>query len=367
MKADNITTNEGSQGNTLVIIILIMALFIRFVYVYKTKEKIPDATVVKITSRVKSEPVVYETAQYLKLVGYKVYLPLYPAITYGDSVVIQGTTKENKIINPKLLDLQKNTNFAYVFREKIINFYSKTLPQPHASLLAGVTLGSKGHIPSEFFEKLKSSGTIHVVVASGMNVTLVGGFLMGLLILFFKRSTAIYLSLIGIWFYALLAGFDPPIIRAAIMGSIAFSAVILGKANFALRALLVSAYLMLFINPAWIGDLGFILSFVATLSLILFTTKTDRLVTFLPRFLRSDVSSTLAAQIGVAPILFATFGRFNPLSIVANALILWTIPIITVLGMVAGLISMVSEPLAGIFLYLTYPLTSWFIFIVNFF
>jgi len=206
-----------------------------------------------------------------------------------------------------------------------------------------------------------------VVVASGMNVTLVASFLMAVLVLFLPRRQAVPAALLGIWAYSLLSGFDAPIVRAAIMGSIAFSAQALGKLSSAARALALSALTMLIIWPQWLTDLGFILSFVATASLILFERRVARLVRFVPGIFREGFSTSLAAQIGVAPILFATFGQFNLLSPVINALILWTVPAITIVGGIGGMIGLTVPFLGKLILLLTYPLTSWFIWIVNLF
>ncbi|MEK7112411.1 MAG: ComEC/Rec2 family competence protein, partial [Patescibacteria group bacterium] len=83
--------------------------------------------------------------------------------------------------------------------------------------------------------------------------------------------------------------------------------------------------------------------------------------------LREGLASSLAAQIGVSPILFVTFGQFNLLSPVANALVLWTVPLIMAISGVAGLLSLIIPGLARLVLYLAYPLTSWFIFINSLF
>ena len=233
--------------------------------------------------------------------------------------------------------------------------------------MAGVTLGSKSSLPTHFWESLKLSGTAHVVVASGMNVTLVASFLMGILVLFLPRQRAVPVALLGIWTYSLISGFDAPIVRAAIMGSLVFSAQALGKLSSAARALILSALAMLIIWPHWLTDLGFILSFVATASLMLFERKVAHLVRFVPGIFREGFSTSLAAQIGVAPILFVTFGQFNLLSPIINALVLWTIPPITIIGGIGGIIGLMMPFFGKLILLLSYPLTSWFIWIVELF
>jgi competence protein ComEC len=230
-----------------------------------------------------------------------------------------------------------------------------------------VTIGSKSLIPKRLWEELKTSGTAHVVVASGMNVTLVAKFLISSLVIFLSRRKALFLAVGGVWMYALVAGFEAPIIRAAVMGTIAFSAQELGRMASAWRALMFTVLAMLFIKPEWITDIGFILSASATASLIVFEKKVRNFVRVLPQIVREDFSTSFAAQIGVAPVLFITFGQVNLLSPFINAAVLWTIVPITILGIIGGVTGLIFVPLGRLILFLTYPLTSWFIFIIGLF
>ncbi|MEJ2347819.1 MAG: ComEC/Rec2 family competence protein [Patescibacteria group bacterium] len=341
---------------------IITLIIYRFVV---TRPNFSDGDKVRITTRVSSEPIKYETSQGLTVAGLKTYLPKFPEINYGDNVVVEGVVDDGKLEDPKLIDLKNNTGALYKIRNKIIEIYRKSLPEPHSSLIAGVTLGSKATLPQVFWEALKKTGTAHVVVASGMNITLVASFLIGALVLLFSRRKAVILALIGVWIYSFLSGFDAPIIRAAIMGSIAFIAQGLGRLYVATRALFLSAALMLIIKPDWLTDLGFILSFVSTTSLMLFERKITNLIRFVPGIFREGLSTSLAAQIGVAPILFVTFGQFNPLSPIINALVLWVVAPMTIIGGIAGIIGLMSFTLGKIILLLCFPLTTWFIWIIK--
>jgi competence protein ComEC len=343
-------------------IFLILLIFIRIV---TTRPNFSDGDKIRITTKVSSEPIKYDTSQRLILVGLVTYLPNYPEINYGDKVVVEGIVEDEKLNNPKLISLESATGILYKTRNNIIKVYQKSLPEPHASLLAGLTLGSKAGLPAGFWESLKKTGTAHVVVASGMNVTLVAGFLMGILVILLPRRKAIPLALAGIWIYSLLSGFDAPIVRAAIMGSVTFAAQALGRLQAASRALFLSAALMLIAKPGWITDLGFILSFVATASLMLFERKIANLIRFVPGIFREGLSTSLAAQIGVAPILYATFGQFNLLSPIINALVLWTIAPITIIGGIGGIIGLVSVTVGKVIIFLSYPLTAWFVYVVE--
>ncbi|OGM54527.1 hypothetical protein A3F62_03250 [Candidatus Woesebacteria bacterium RIFCSPHIGHO2_12_FULL_44_11] len=251
-------------------------------------------------------------------------------------------------------------------KERILDFYRMTLPSPHADLIAGMVLGAKSSLSKAFWEALKTTGTAHVVVASGMNVTLVAGFLLNFLISIVSRKIAVILTIVGIWIYVVLVGFEAPIIRAAIIGTVAFSAQGLGKMYSAWRALILSALVMLVYQPAWITDLSFILSFVATASLMLFEVKIRRLIYFVPGLFREGLSTSLSAQIGVAPILYIAFGQFNIFSPLINAAVLWTVAPITIIGFISGFVGLVVPFVGKLVLYLAYPLTSWFIWVVGF-
>ena len=180
----------------LVLLVLLRQISNRPVY--------SDGDRIRVTTRVTNEPIKYEYSQRLILSGLKVYLPRFPEISYGDKVVVEGTVLSRELKNPVLVFQDEGTGLLVNFRKKIIDFYQKSLPEPHASLVAGVTLGSKQSIPADFWEALKTTGTAHVVVASGMNVTLVAGFLINFLIIFMSRRKAVPLALIGIWIYALI-------------------------------------------------------------------------------------------------------------------------------------------------------------------
>ena len=125
---------------------------------------------------------------------------------------------------------------------------------------------------------------------------------------------------------------------------------------------------MLLFNPLWVNDLGFILSFAATYSILLFDKPVKALLTKLQvtNLLKEDLSTSLSAQVGVAPIIYFTFGQFNLFSPLINAAVLWTIAPITIIGMIAGMISIVCMPLGRLILFLVYPLTFWFVEVVNF-
>lgn len=336
--------------------VVVFLIFLRF---YFNQPAFKDGDLIRITSKIYSEPIVFERQQYLKIQGLKVYLPKYPEITYGDRIILEGTVQGGKLVDGKLIKILEERSWIYDLRQKVITFYKSTLPEPYSSLVSGIVLGSK-QMPQDFWDKLKSTGTAHVVVASGTNVTMVATFLISSLTFYFKRRTAVFISIAGIAFYVFLSGFDAPIVRAAIMGSIVFLGQERGRVVNTWLILVYSALLMIFIKPDWITDLGFILSFVATMSLIIFQKRINDMLMFIPNFLREGLSTSLAAQIGVTPIIFVTFGQFNILSPIINALVLWTTPYIMIAGALAGVLGLFVPLVGRLISFVIFPILWYF-------
>ncbi|OIP97676.1 hypothetical protein COT69_00280 [candidate division WWE3 bacterium CG09_land_8_20_14_0_10_39_24] len=215
-------------------------------------------------------------------------------------------------------------------RNRINELYAKNLPSPYAELLAGMTLGIK-NLPQNFSEALIKTGVIHVVVVSGFNVSLVISALFPLL-LFFGRRVSLAISFLGVLSFVCLVGFEPPVIRAGIMGLIMLYGKYRGREKNVLAILFLAGAVMVFINPLIVYDLSFILSFLATFGLIAFS---PILKTYLPfKFygLEEDFIATLCAQILVWPIISYSFGRVSLISPLVNVLILWVVPLVTVMG-----------------------------------
>lgn len=345
-------------------IFLISLIFFRY---FTTRPVYQNNDLIRLTGTVYSDPIVYENARYLKLASLKIYVPLYPEISYGSRVVLEGEVVDGKIKKGKIISVEENVGTMANFRKKIISFYQSSLPEPYAGLLAGITLGSKGALTSDFWEKVKYVGVAHVVVASGTNVTFVVMFLISTLTLVLPRRKAIPFVILGIILYLFISGFDAPLIRSAVMAGVAFLGVESGRLINTWRNLVVTALLMLIYNPGWLIDVGFLLSFVSAASIMLFEKRVRSKLLMLPKILREGMSTSFAAQIGVAPILFVTFGQFNIWSPIINALVLWTIPMIMIFGAVGGVVGLVVPVLGKIVLYLSYPLLWWFVKIVTIF
>ena len=344
--------------------LLILLIFVRY---FTTRPVYKDGDHIRITATVLSDPINYSTSQYLKIAGLKVYLPLLPEISYGDKVIVEGTVNDDKLENPKVTKVGDEVSLLSGFRNSIIYFYQRVLPEPMSGLLAGIVIGSKGALSSDFYNQTKLVGVAHVVVASGTNVTFVVSFLMGVLTLVFPRRKAIVFAIVGIVLYLFVSGFDAPLVRAAIMTSVLFLSQEIGRVISTWRVLLITAGIMLVYNPTWILDIGFILSFVSTMSIMIFEKRIRAWLGRIPEVFKESLSTSLAAQIGVGPILFVTFGQFNIWSPLVNALVLWVVPYLMILGTIGGVMGLIIPFLGKIILWLSYPMLWWFVKIVAIF
>ena len=348
----------------LIWFLLIALIIVRY---FLSRPVYKDGDTIRLTATVSSDPVNYGNYQTFSAAGIKIYLPSYPEIFYGDKIILEGKVLGKILYNPKIILHDNFQGFGSRFRKKITDFYAKVLPQPISGLFCGVVLGSRGGLSKEFWERTKNTGVAHVVVASGTNVTFVIAFVFGTLNYFLSRRKSIPIVILSILLYLFLSGFQAPLIRASIMAFLAFLAETTGRLSNAFRVLIFTALVMLFINTDWIGDLGFLLSFVSTASIMVFEKYIRGRLGRLPKVIKESLSTSLAAQIGVAPVLLVSFGRFNILSPVINALILWTVPYIMILGSLGGVLGLAFPALGKLVLYISYPLGWWFAKIVELF
>src|SRR3989344_4427309 len=249
-------------------------------------------------------------------------------------------------------------------REAIANVIKISLPEPQASLLLGILIGIKSSFPPSFYEALRVTGTLHIVVVSGYNISVLINTL-GRLLIFLPLKIRFGVTLIFLLFFVLLVGPEPPVVRAAIMGAIGLLGTILGRQKDAFRILVLSGAAMVVFNPAWITELSFQLSFLATLGLILIFPILDRITPDKGGFLRDDFLTTLSAQITVWPLIAFSFVQASLLSPLANVLVLWTIPIITYLGLVATTLALIINNFTELIMIPLDFFLSYFIWIVT--
>lgn len=365
------------------VLILSAFLALRLGIFYSSKIPYREGEQISFISHVLSEPKVYKSYQSFSVEtpdGDRIFIKaeIEPEYHFQDRINISSNLKLRLLNNktriltmdyPKISPVKSNNlqgaGLAVVnsIRQKIISTFQTTLSKDSSGLMLGIVFGIKQNLSKDFLNNLKETGVMHVIAASGMNVTIVAGLLFYFFSLVLKRQIAIFVSIFGILFYAMLAGFEASIVRASIMGIIAFSSQILGKQQYGFYALLLTGFLMLFLWPKYLIDIGFQLSFAATAGIlfipILFKKRQN--------LLSEDFLTTFSAQASTMPIVLSNFGTYSVWSIVVNVLVLWTVPFLMILGGIAAIISFIFEPLARLFLYICLPFLVYFEKTVGFF
>ena len=257
--------------------------------------------------------------------------------------------------NPRTLMFQ--------IREEIGKRIEQLFPSPQSGLMIGLLLGGDDKLPKNWQEKFSTTAMTHIVAVSGYNVTIIAEYLMFLAILIgFWRKQAFYLAIIGIFIFIALIGFPPSGVRAAVMGGLILWAAKNGRLANSQNAIIFAGALMLFFNPMLLRwDIGFQLSFLATLGIVYLSPIWEGF--FQKRSFASTfweiLFLTLSAQIFVLPVILQNFGNLSLVSPLANLLILPVIPITMLLGFLSLAFSFVFWPLGKIFSWLAYLPLRW--------
>lgn len=226
-------------------------------------------------------------------------------------------------------------------RERLTQVVEEILPYPQSTILSGILLGSRGKMPYWLSQDLKTTSTIHIVVVSGQNLSLLAGFIMSLAKFLGRRKT-ITISLITITFYSILTGLEVPVLRAALMAGLSYSGQLWGKERTGWWILLVTAGAMLLYNPNWLLSISFQLSFLATLGVVVVAPILVESLKKIPDILKQDFATTLAAQALVLPIIAYNFNQLSVVGVLVNVLVLWTIPLVMVSGFISLILGLIS-------------------------
>jgi competence protein ComEC len=264
---------------------------------------------------------------------------------------------------------------VYALKGRLQATIAHLFPEPSASLLTGILLGIETGIPASLMEDFNKTSTTHIIAISGFNVAVLAGAI-GLLT---RRFLGIYrsalVSIVAIIVYTILVGADAAVVRAAIMGGLSLLAIIAGRRAYALASLALAAFLMTLWNPLLLWDIGFQLSFAATLGLVLLVPPLEaRLEGLLSRLLSKERAKgmvrllseplivTLAAQLAVWPLTIYYFHRFSLISPLSNFLIIPAQPGVMMIGGMATLAGFfhpyLGQPIAWVaWLFLAYTIT----------
>ncbi len=268
----------------------------------------------------------------------------------------------------------------YALKERSLANIYRIFPDPESSLLAGILLGVDTGLTEELQQAFKNTGTAHIIAISGFNISIVAGLFFLLFSGIFGQRRGTVFAILGIIFYTVLVGGSAAVVRAAIMGILSLFARQVGRRQMALNTLLAVAMLMCLWNPLYVWDVGFQLSFFATLGIILYAEPFSNFASnLLTRYFSLSTAEkiikpfsdfvllTFAAQLTTIPIMAYHFQRISLVSFIANPFILPAQPAVMILGGIAVFLSLLWIPLGQLAAWVALPFVAYTIRVVELF
>ncbi|MEO5591321.1 MAG: ComEC/Rec2 family competence protein [Chitinophagaceae bacterium] len=260
------------------------------------------------------------------------------------------------------------TGFLFTAREKVLHIITTYIPgEKEAGLAEALLVGYKDDLDKTLVQSYSNTGVVHVIAISGMHLGLIYWLLTIVLAPLKKRKhsnrAVPVLIITGLWLFALLAGGGPSILRSAVM----FTCIVIGESierkTFIYNSLAASAFILLCINPFWLWDAGFQLSYTAVLSIVIFMKPIYDRLYFKNKMIDTVwklMAVTIAAQVLTTPVSMYHFHQFPVYFLVTNLLAVPLSSLIVLLEIVLCAISFIPvlvKP-AGIILH-------WLIYVMN--
>src|SRR6476469_6479840 len=233
-------------------------------------------------------------------------------------------------------------------RQRIVRSQLSQLNVPEGPLIGAIALGKQAvDLPYNIRDYFVQAGLAHAIAASGTQVSMVLALVLALTRRFSKQLQFCF-GVGALFLLVALTGFEPSVCRAALMGFGTLFALVLNRQVKPLGLLLIAATILLLVNPLWIWDLGFQLSFLATLGLIVTTPPLMAKLDWMPPAIASIVVVPIAASIWVLPLLLYVFSVVSPYSILVNIIAAPLLWILSIGGMVSALAGLIFPPAGSV-------------------
>lgn len=257
----------------------------------------------------------FDYARYLKEHGYR-------ACTY----IYKDKWQAAELDIRKLSAFDRTVLLAKRFRHVLLKrLQAMGMEGKDYAVVAALTLGEKSFLTKDIKDDYSISGASHVLALSGLHLGIVYALLNFLMLGWRKQWAAQLLSITLVWAYVVLVGFSPSVVRSAVMLTI-FALVTLANENtLSLNTLALTAVIMLITNPLTLYDIGFQMSFLAVLGILVFLPFFRKLISrkilYSHRVLTgiwNMIAVSLSAQILIFPIVIYYFGRFSCYFLLSN-------------------------------------------------
>ena len=251
------------------------------------------------------------------------------------TLILPGDWRKARVSLRPLSYLDRTILVAKQFRESTLRQYlSLGLNDEEMAVAVAMALGDRSRITNDLRDIYSISGASHVLALSGLHLSII--YILLSLFVGWRRLGLMREVLIigGIWAYALFTGLSPSVVRASVMITIFSLAGLIHRKRMSLNALALTVIIMLIVNPLSLYDVGFEMSVMAVLAILVCYQPVYGLVSqeFLlshrvVKWIWAMVVVSCCAQLGVAPLTAYYFGRFSLYFLLTNFIV---IPLATV-------------------------------------
>ncbi|PZV03235.1 MAG: competence protein [Leptolyngbya sp.] len=246
-------------------------------------------------------------------------------------------------------------------RLRIARAQAERLGSPVGPLVSAMALGRQAvNVPYDIQDMFMQAGMAHTLAASGFQVSLILGVVLAIVghraiasRLPYPVTTKVVAGATALVVFVLLTGVQPSVMRAVVMGAAVLAGIALERTIKPLGCLLLAVTLLLLFNPTWIDDIGFQLSVMATLGLMVAVTPITEKLEWLPTTLAAVAAVPLAAYLWTIPLALYYFNTLTTYSILLNIVATPLVLVISLGGMASGLAAAVWPWLGGL---LAWPL-----------
>lgn len=279
----------------------------------------------------------------------------YPVrVQRGFLMAVSGTLKPGygtaaaELGYPKLTVIAADQSWLELRRQSFFAGMKTALPEPLASFGLGLLVGVRALIPKDLQTQLTLVGLSHLVAVSGYNLTILIVAAQRLLERL-GRGIALMSSLWLIFGFLVVAGASASIVRASVVAVLALFANYYGRRFEAVALILVAGAVTALLNPGYLTDLGWLLSFLAFFGIMVLAPAVEaRLGNPKPILVKLFIES-FAAQIMTVPLILFIFGQFSIVSPLSNLLVLPLVPLAMLVSFAAGLAGMFIPAFCGWF------------------
>ena len=264
----------------------------------------------------------------------------------------KGITGQVYLKDEDWIDLQANKAnpiyaFSYRFRDVLLASLQRSgLSDNEFGVAAAILLGYDDNLADEVRKNYVAAGSMHILCVSGMHVGIIfllSSFLFGFLNRKkWQKTVKHLLLLVLIWFYALIAGLSPSVMRASLMISFVIIGEMINRKGFIINSLAASAFILLCVNPYNLFEIGFLLSYAAVLGIVVLQKPIYSLLYFKNKLLDKAWNITavaLAAQISTIPFTLFYFNQFTTYFWLSNLFMTPISFVVVISGMVLLLVS----------------------------